>query len=65
VEPFPCTTSPCVDPLFIPTASDLYMAGPSRFQAPTTQWIVNFADGALDVGNITSPFVFRAVRGGF
>jgi len=59
---FPCGTSPCIDPIFGPTASSNYWSATET--GPDNAWNVNFADGT--VGNGPKGFAngVRAVRGG-
>jgi hypothetical protein len=68
LEPYRCTTNPCIEPIFGPVGTDGInspnMASPSRFNAPTLLWGVRFDNGGVDsyaLGYIT---FFRAVRGG-
>lgn len=62
-EPFPCTTSPCIDAVFGPTAAHDYW---SATTLANYAWSVSFVDGTVSygvkgaVGNSV-----RGVRGGF
>ena len=64
-EPFPCTTSPCIDPIFGPTAANYYWTSTEDAVDPSFAWVVNFGSGqvgnALKTDNVWS---YRAVRGG-
>ncbi len=65
LAPYPCSTHPCVDPIFGPTAEDLHWTS-SRFAtaAPLYGWAVNFIDGSSFNPPSQLPFAVRAVRGG-
>jgi hypothetical protein len=63
-EPYPCSTSPCIDPIFGPTGgsywSSIQVAG-----FPTLVWFVNFTAGGTDNTNaVPNALQVRAVRGG-
>lgn len=64
LSPLPsCGTSPCIDPIFGPTASANYWSAPEI--APNLAWVVNFSTGFVyfDFKNNFTIHV-RAVRGG-
>ena len=66
LEPFPCSTSPCIAPDFGPTAPSTYWSATTvATVVPTTVWFVNFGDGKVDFAFKTNnQFPVRAVRGG-
>ncbi len=45
LEPFPCGTDPCIDPIFGPTVSIVYWSSTSSASGPTAAWAVLFFDG--------------------
>ena len=65
LEPDPCATDPCIDPVFGPTSGDTTLSSSSNATSPGSAWSVNFSDGHLSStvpkGNINH---VRAVRGG-
>ncbi len=68
LEPSPCGTDPCIDPIFGPTASDFYWSATS-FPFPDNAWFVYFVDGGLGATNKNDSVFLpdapvRAVRGG-
>ena len=65
LAPYPCGTSPCIDPIFGPTASWYYWSSTSYDFYPGTAWLVGFDFGALGFGNQDVSYYVRAVRGGF
>lgn len=65
MAPFPCGTSPCIDPIFGPTAANFYWSSTTRTPTfPTDGWGVNFADGNLNLSDKDTGRFVRAVRGG-
>ena len=66
LEPDPCGTDPCIDPIFGPTASSYYGSSTSAADVPFRAWAVYFDDGSVPVpGNLKFiPVHVRAVRGG-
>ena len=57
--------SPCIDPIFGPTAADDYWSSTSRAIGPGNVWVVNFDDGFVFTDQKTQVFDrVRAVRGG-
>jgi hypothetical protein len=64
LEPYPCGTDPCIDPVFGPTQSNAYRSASTYAPAPNHAWYVDFrSNGAVGAGNKTfGPYV-RAVRG--
>jgi len=63
LEPFPCGTSPCIDPIFGPTAASFYWSSTSDANDPDFAWSVSFVDGGVGTGG-KGGFHTRAVRGG-
>lgn len=64
LEPFPCGTSPCIDPIFgVPLASTFW-SGTTNSSAPTGAWYIFFGDGTPVLGTKTTTMNVRAVRGG-
>lgn len=66
-EPYPCSTSPCIAPIFGPTGNDLYwssntVAGPP---GPASVRMLRFSNGYTGSWEKTSSYQVRAVRGGF
>jgi hypothetical protein len=64
--PFPCDTSPCIDPIFGPTAEFIYWTattkgstGPTR---PSDAWFIGFTDGGYGDAGKWGPLSVRAVR---
>lgn len=64
LAPFPCTTSPCIDPVFGPTAASLHWSSTPFASSPETAWSVGFADGVVSKNGKGASFAARAVRGG-
>ena len=64
LAPYPCGTSPCIDPIFGPTVAGSYWSATTDATDPNSAWLVNFADGL--VGNSDKGFnhYVRAVRAG-
>jgi hypothetical protein len=62
-ESYPCTTSPCIDPIFGPTGGS-YWSSIQVAIDPTLAWFVNFTAGGVDNTNVTLMLEVRAVRGG-
>jgi hypothetical protein len=63
-EPYPCTTSPCIDPVFGPTGTGNYWSSRQVATDPTLAWFVNFTAGGVDNSGVSGTFFARAVRGG-
>lgn len=63
LEPFPCGTSPCIDPIFGPTASWSYWSS-TTYVTPTSAWGVFFNDGFVFNDFKLGDSHVRAVRGG-
>jgi hypothetical protein len=63
-EPYPCTTSPCIDPIAGPTAADYYWSSTIVYSSPSA-WAIGFGGGETAGDPKTSLNVVRAVRGGY
>ncbi len=64
-EPYPCTTSPCIDQaMFGPTVADYYWSDTPLATDPTDGWSVFFGPGSVDCSDKGSNYHVRAVRGG-
>jgi hypothetical protein len=62
-EPYPCSTSPCIDAVFGPTGGS-YWSSVQVAGIPTLAWFVNFTAGGTDNTNVSNILQARAVRGG-
>jgi hypothetical protein len=63
--PFPCTTLPCIDPVFGPTQADIYWSSTSYDNfALTNAWFVEFGQGVVGINAKALNTFVRAVRGG-
>jgi hypothetical protein len=64
-DPFPCGTSPCIDPTLGPTVANNYWSGTTLAAHPDGAWVVDFADGrVIDAYGKANSFLVRAVRPG-
>jgi hypothetical protein len=63
-EPYPCTTSPCIDPIFGPTVALAYWSATTYATGPTDAWSVGFGNGFVSFSVKSTNFYVRAVRGG-
>jgi len=65
-EPYPCTTSPCIDSAFGPTQSNFYWSATTTASDPDYAWDVDFFDGDVfyDGTFKTDGGYVRAVRSG-
>jgi hypothetical protein len=63
-EPYPCNSSPCIDAIFGPTESSVYLSQTTDAANPWSVWGVYFADGGTSTNAKTASLVARAVRGG-
>jgi len=61
LKPFPCDTSPCIDPVFGPTAVGAYRSASSH-TVPSNAWYVIFDDGYVGYAGKDFGFYVRAVR---
>ena len=59
-----CNFSPCINPVFGPTAASVYWSSTSRANSPNSAWGVFFDDGFVVSGGKSSDGHVRAVRGG-
>jgi len=65
LEPSPCGTSPCIDPIFGATqSSDYWSITSSTDGDPDGAWIVYFDDGGMSIDTKVFGSYVRAVRGG-
>lgn len=64
LAPFPCGTSPCIDPIFGPTVGDGYWSSTTDAAFPGYTWLVLFFDGYVSDANKGNNFSVRAVRAG-
>jgi hypothetical protein len=64
LEPFPCTTSPCIDPVFASTTATDHWSSTTLADNPTYAWGVFFGTGEVSYGVKTLTNSVRAVRGG-
>jgi len=64
LDPYPCGTSPCIDPVFGPTVDGVYWSATTFAPGPGNAWNVYFGSGLVDsLYKIDGNFV-RAVRAG-
>lgn len=65
LDPFPCATSPCIDPVFEATTASFYWTA-TREPRPSFvgAWVVNFGTGLVGNASLTDLWYVRAVRGG-
>lgn len=65
-EPYPCTTSPCIDQgAFGPTVAGYYWSTTNlSATAPASAWIVDFGNGFVIFNEKDETLSVRAVRGG-
>jgi hypothetical protein len=47
LQPYPCGTSPCIDPIFGPTASNRYWSRSFSVPYAVQEWAVEFSDGGV------------------
>jgi len=64
LAPYPCGTSPCIDPVFGPTVAFTYWSSTTYSSTPSGAWGVDFFDGSVFAGGKTDLGYVRAVRGG-
>lgn len=65
LEPYPCTTSPCIDQAVFGQTAAIYWASTSHAVNPFTAWAVNFfSNGHVGFDAKNATYVARAVRGG-
>jgi hypothetical protein len=65
LAPFPCGTSPCIDPIFGLTAAEQYWTSTTDDTAPgvADAWYVDFDDGLLEEPGKSTSLYVRVVRG--
>ena len=59
-----CGFSPCIDPVFGPTAASFYWSSTSIASGPTLAWFVDFLNGIVLLDSKPFDYHVRAVRGG-
>jgi len=64
LEPYPCTTSPCIDPVFGPTVAGNYWSATTIATDPDIAWLVYFTSGSVFSANKLNSSYVRAVRTG-
>jgi hypothetical protein len=64
LEPYPCGTSPCIDPVFGPTVPGVYWSATTSATGLDVAWNMIFDDGTVLNGFKFSALLVRAVRGG-
>jgi hypothetical protein len=47
LEPYPCDTSPCIEPIFGPTTSEVYWSATAGGLDPALVWVVDFGGGGV------------------
>jgi hypothetical protein len=64
LAPYPCVTSPCIDPVFGPTVAVSYWSDTTRATSPNNAWGVDFTDGFVFFDVKSHNGAVRAVRAG-
>ena len=64
LAPFPCGASPCIDPIFGPTAPSPYWTSNTFAGGSGNAWFIDFNNGSAFVNDKTVRLFARAVRGG-
>lgn len=64
LEPFPCSTNPCIDPIFGPTFASGYWSSTTQLGFPNEAWFVFFDDGFVSFTPKSFFSFVRAVRVG-
>jgi hypothetical protein len=64
LAPYPCGTSPCIDPIFGPTAANYYWSATTGASFPNPAWHVNFGTGKVYTSGPDALTAVRAVRTG-
>jgi hypothetical protein len=62
LAPYPCGTSPCIDPAFGPTQAGLYRSSSSVISDARNGWLVGFDDASVGTSFKTFGGFARAVR---
>jgi hypothetical protein len=63
LEPHPCGSTPCIDPIFGPTVSYDYWSSSTYAGNADYAWGVNFSDGGVGFDRKDRTLYVRAVRG--
>ena len=61
---FPCTTSPCIDPIFGPTGAGAYWSATTFNGNSDNAWVADFSNANYNIERKIFAFRVRAVRGG-
>jgi len=64
LAPFLCQPSPCIDPVFGPTAATFYWSSTTFASDPIPAWLVEFQFGSVSTAGKFNGLRVRAVRGG-
>jgi len=65
LEPYPCTTIPCIDQtVFGPTVAGYYWSATTYAGDPSGAWLVVFSFGNVGYNYKVNPYYVRAVRAG-
>lgn len=64
IEPFPCSTSPCISATFGLTEPSFHLTSSRTFLDPTSVWAVSFGAEELTLMSTTANLAVRGVRGG-
>jgi Protein of unknown function (DUF1566) len=64
LQPFPCGTTPCIDPIFGPTAASSYWSFATLAFNPDFAWVVAFDGGFVGNINKDNDLPVRGVRSG-
>lgn len=65
LAPYPCGTSPCIDPIFGPTAANFYWSATTVAGTPLNAWLVDFLGGFVNGDHkVNGGYDVRAVRTG-
>ena len=65
LAPFPCGTSPCIDPIFGPTRTGNHWSSTSFSPNLLEAWAVTFINGGVNDDYKDDPDSVRAVRRAF
>jgi hypothetical protein len=64
LAPENCGTSPCIDPIFGPTAAAVYWSATTNATDPSTAWVADFKVGLVGIFSKSISRYVRAVRAG-
>ena len=64
LEPYPCSTIPCIDPIFGPTAAYIYWSSTTVASYPSDAWYVAFGNCNVFIDFKGNSYYVRAVRCG-